>query len=316
MRYIIYGAGAIGGSIGARLHQGGHDVVLICRGEHLRKVQRDGLNFVTPAESTTLPIPAVSSPTEIQLSDEDVFFLTMKSQDAAAALNDLRAAAGDVPVVCVQNGVENERTALRMFTRVYGMLVFLPATLLHPGEVLMHASSVGGVLDAGRYPEGVDPLIEQVTADLTGSGFSARPDPGIMRLKYGKLLLNLANAVQALFGADAKAGDVVRGVRDEAVACFEAAGIEFVPPAEIGKRAAVITRGEIEGHPQKPSSTWQSLARRSRSVETDFLNGEIAMLGALHGVPTPYNRALQRAAAEAARNARPPGSLSTDELPL
>lgn len=316
MRYVVYGAGAIGGSIGARLYQHGHDVVLICRGEHLERVQRDGLTFLTPTESTTLPIPAVANPAGVQFAHDDVVLLTMKSQDTAAALNDLRAAAGDVPVVCAQNGVDNERMALRIFRRVYGMVVFLPATLLEPGEVLMHASSVGGVLDAGRYPEGVDSLIEQVTRDLTDSGFSSRPDPRIMRLKYGKLLLNLGNAVQALFGPDAGAGDIVRAVWDEATACFEVAGIEFVPPAEIRKRAAVITRGEVEGHPQKPSSTWQSLARGSRSVETDFLNGEIALLGALHGLPTPYNQSLQRAASEAARDGRPPGSLSIDELSL
>ena len=55
VRYIIYGAGAIGGSIGARLFQNGHDVILICRGAHLEKVQRDGLTFQTPDETTTLP---------------------------------------------------------------------------------------------------------------------------------------------------------------------------------------------------------------------------------------------------------------------
>lgn len=316
MRCIIYGAGAIGGSIGARLHQHGHDVVLICRGEHLRKVQQRGLTFVTPAERTVLPIPAVGDPMEIQFGDDDVVFLTMKSQDTAAALRNLRAATGDVPVICAQNGVANERMALRRFSQVYGMLVFLPATLLEPGEVAMHASSVGGVLDAGCYPEGVDPLIERVTSDLTESGFVARPEPQIMRLKYGKLLLNLLNVVQALFGPEARAGDIVRAVRDEATACFEAARIEFVPPAEIGRLATHVTRGEIEGYPHRGGSTWQSLARGSGSVETDYLNGEIALLGSLHGVPTPYNRALQRAASQAAREGKPPGSLTADELRL
>ncbi|MEE8385586.1 MAG: 2-dehydropantoate 2-reductase N-terminal domain-containing protein, partial [Dehalococcoidia bacterium] len=183
MRYVIYGAGAIGGSIGARLHQKGHDVVLICRGKHLEAIQRDGLTFRTPGETVQLPIPAAGHPSEIEFGDDDAVLLTMKSQDTATALDDLRAAAGDVPVICTQNGVANERMALRLFTRVYAMLVFLPATLLEPGEVLMHATSVGGVLDAGCYPEGVDSLIERVTADLTGSGFSARPDPQVMRFK-------------------------------------------------------------------------------------------------------------------------------------
>ncbi|MGB3903796.1 MAG: 2-dehydropantoate 2-reductase N-terminal domain-containing protein [Anaerolineae bacterium] len=44
----------MGGSIGARLYQHGHDVVLICRGKHLERVQRNGLAFFTPTERTTL----------------------------------------------------------------------------------------------------------------------------------------------------------------------------------------------------------------------------------------------------------------------
>ena len=58
MRYIIYGAGAVGGSIGARLYQHEHEVILICRGPHLEQVQQAGLSFATPDESVTLPIPA------------------------------------------------------------------------------------------------------------------------------------------------------------------------------------------------------------------------------------------------------------------
>ncbi len=105
-------------------------------------------------------------------------------------------------------------------------------------------------------------------------------------------------------------------IRRAAIACYEAAGIEFAQPTEIGQRAAGITHGEIEGHPHRGGSTWQSLARGSRSIETDYLNGEIALLGSLHGVPTPYNRALQHAASQAAREGRPPGSLKVDELAL
>jgi 2-dehydropantoate 2-reductase len=314
MRYIIYGAGAIGGTIGARLFQHGHDVILICRGPHLEAVQREGLTLRTPDETVSLPIPAVGHPSEIAFTPDDVVFLTMKSQHTAAALDDLRAAVGDVPVICAQNGVANERMAARRFSRVYGMLVVLPATHLEPGEVLMNAAPVGGVLDAGRYPAGVDPLIEQVTADLAASGFSALPDPNIMRLKYAKLLNNIANAVQALCGHDAAAGDLVRNVRSEAIACYDAAGIDYTPPAEFRERSSAVTMRQIDGQTRFGGSSWQSLERGAGSIETDFLNGEIALLGALNGVPTTYNRMLQNAANEAVRDARPAGSYTVDEL--
>jgi 2-dehydropantoate 2-reductase len=240
--------------------------------------------------------------------------LTMKSQDTAAALDELRSVAPDVAVVCAQNGVANERMALRRFDRVYGMLVVLPAVHLKPGEVLTHTTGVGGALDAGCYPSGLDSLIEGVTADLRACGFSAQPDAHVMRIKYTKLLQNCGNVIQALCGPDAAAGDLARLVRDEVVRVYEAAGIDYAPLTELRERHSGMVMGEIEGQTRWGGSTWQSLARSAGSIETDYLNGEIALLGALHGVPAPYNRMLQRLAAEVARERREPASYTPEEL--
>ncbi len=335
MRYVIYGAGGVGGAIGARLFQRGREVVLIARGAHLEALQRDGLSLRTPDETVTLRIPAVGHPSEITFGPYDAVLLTVKSQDTAAALDELRAAlrrgsgrpfetpvpgssgrtVDELPVICAQNGVANERMALRRFSRVYAMMVMLPATHLRPGEVIMHAAPVGGILDAGRYPAGVDPLVEQVVGDMSEAGFDSRADPRVMRIKHAKLVENLANAVQALSGLDAAAGELVRAVRAEGVACLQAAGIDFATELEMDERRAEVMRGlrPIEGQ-ARGGSTWQSLARGAGSIETDYLNGEIALLGGLHGVPIPYNRLLQRLAIEAAREGRPPGSYTAEEL--
>ncbi len=313
MRYIIYGAGGIGGAIGGRLFKHGREVVLIARGDHLEKMRSDGLRLISPSDSDLLDVPVAGHPTEIDWQPDDVVILTMKTQHTQAALDDLRAAAGDVPVVCGQNGVANERMAARTFTCVYGMVVVLPAVFLEPGVVMINADTVGGMLDCGGYPRGVDSVIEGTAADLNGSGFSAQPDENIMRLKYAKLLSNLANAVQAICGTDAAAGDIVREVRSEALATYDAAGIEF-SPEDLGRRSSDLTYGQIEGQTRQGGSSWQSLARGAGSIETDYLNGEISLLGALHGVPTSYNRMLQETAAEAARERRVPGSYSVEEL--
>ena len=315
MRYIVYGAGAVGGSIGARLFEVGLEVVLIARGPHLEAIQRDGLAVRTPEGESTTRVPTVGHPSEIEWLPDDVVLLTVKSQHTAAALDDLAQAARDVPIVCAQNGVANERMALRRFSLVYAMMVMLPATRIAPGEVVMYATPVGGLLDIGCYPRGSDVLAEQIARDLTRTQLNARVDPNVMRLKYGKLLENLANAVQALCGLDAAAGDLVRAVRAEGRAVLKAAGIDFATESEMDQRRAesMIALQPIEGQ-GRGGSTWQSLARRAGSIETDYLNGEIALLGALHGVPTPYNRLLQRLAAQAAREQRAPGSHTVDEL--
>jgi 2-dehydropantoate 2-reductase len=315
MRYIIYGAGGIGGAIGARLFQHGHEVVLICRGEQMTTIQQRGLTLKTPQETVQLPLRAVGHPAELKFTEKDVVLLTMKSQDTEGALRDLeRAGGGEVPIICAQNGVENERLAARRFERVYGMVVVMPATYLEPGVVLNHSSPVEGVLDTGCYPSGVDSLITQVAADLTACRFSAKPDPHIMRWKYAKLLTNLQNALQAACGLDFHEREFARKVRDEGLACLRAAGIEAAPQDEFRRRMAEVKILDIPGHPRTGGSTWQSLMRGLPTTEADFLNGEIVLLGKLHGVPTPYNRLLQKVANEMARTGKRPGSMSIEEL--
>jgi 2-dehydropantoate 2-reductase len=312
VRYVIYGAGAIGGTIGGKLAQHGCSVTLICRGEHLTAVQRDGLLLRTPDGDARLQIPAVGSPAEVDWQGDEAVFLTMKSQDTRAALEALRDAAGDVPVVCSQNGVANERMALRFFSCVYGLNVRMPATHLTPGEVVAHSSPVTGVLDLGCYPEGADHLTNRVAMDLEAAGFISHAEPRIMRQKYAKLLMNLANTVQALCGM-ASAGDIVRRVRDEALMVYEAAGIDCADEAEFAADSARLTMKPVEGVLHRGGSTWQSM-ERGGTLETDYLNGEIALLGAMHGVATPFNRMLQFAAAEAVRDGRRPGSYTVEEL--
>jgi 2-dehydropantoate 2-reductase len=315
-RYIIYGAGAVGGVIGARLFQHGRDVALIARGPHLEAVRAHGLRLQTPDEAVTLPIPAVAHPSELRFTAEDVVLLTMKTQHTEAALDDLRAAAGpDVSVICAQNGVENERLAARRFANVHAMLVLLPATYLEPGIVQAHCAPVSGILDAGRYPAGDDASIARVTADLDASGLSAHTTPDIMRWKYAKLLSNLGNAIQAAGGLDGDARPLHARVRDEALACYRAAGIAWASEAEMSeRRTSMSPMREIAGHGRAGGSTWQSLARNTGSIETDYLNGEIALLGRLHGVRTPANAALQAITARMSREGIAPGSLSAAEV--
>ncbi|MCI0890064.1 MAG: ketopantoate reductase family protein, partial [Chloroflexi bacterium] len=71
MRYIIYGAGAVGGVIGGRLFQNGRDVVLIARGPHLEALRRDGLTLQSASETAQLQIAVAGSPAEIEFQDGD-----------------------------------------------------------------------------------------------------------------------------------------------------------------------------------------------------------------------------------------------------
>jgi 2-dehydropantoate 2-reductase len=345
MRYIIIGAGAVGGTIGGCLFQGGHEVVLVARGAHLRALRARGLRLATPSGTHQLDIPVAGGPGELRLRSDDVLILATKTQDAAALLAEWAwqpvpgapasagsasagagAAAADLlPVVCAQNGVASERFALRHFRRVYGMCVWLPATHLQPGTVEAQGTPLAGLLYVGRYPAGTDPTIEQIAGDLAKSRFLAPVSTDVMRWKYGKLLDNLGNAIEALcgrsaagFGAAPAASDgaeLRRRTRAEGIAVLAAAGLAHAGREEIAAARGDRVRIEaVNGAARPGGSSWQSLTRGTGTIEADFLNGEIALLGREHGVPAPVNEALQRLANQAARERRAPGFLTPAQV--
>jgi 2-dehydropantoate 2-reductase len=323
MRYIVIGAGGVGGTIGGRLAQAGHDVVLVARGPHLDALRaQGGLRLTTPEGASVVAVPAASGPDEVELTSDDVLLLTAKTQDAEAALagwawRPVRGgtvAAEDLPVVCAQNGVASERLALRRFRHVYGMCVWLPATHLEPGAVEAQGAPLSGLLYVGRYPSGTDETVERIGADLAASRFLAPVVPDIMRWKHGKLLANLANAIEAVCGLGDHS-ELRRRARAEGKAVLEAAGIAYASNDENARsRAGQVRIVKINGNERGGGSSWQSLTRGTGSIEADYLNGEIVLLGRELGVPTPVNEVLQRLANQAARERRAPGSLNAEEV--
>ena len=316
-RFVIHGAGAIGGTIGGRLFEHGHEVVLVARGAHGEACRREGLTLRTADGEVTLAVPTVLHPSELTIDpDADVIVLAMKTQDTADALDALvDVAPPATPIVCAQNGVENERLALRRFADVHGMCVMLPATHLEPGLVEVSSTPVSGILDVGRFPSGIDDTTEAVAAALESSTFSSHAVADVMRRKYAKLLMNLGNALDAACGPGARRSRIYAAARAEALACFAAAGIAVASDEEDrARRGDLLQVKPIAGRPRGGSSMWQSIARRTGRTEVDFLNGEVVVLGRLHGVPTPANELCVDVAHELARSGAAPGSMDLAAL--
>ncbi|MCY3857352.1 MAG: NAD(P)-binding domain-containing protein [Gammaproteobacteria bacterium] len=313
MRFIIYGAGGIGGSIGARLHLNGEEVILVARGKHFEAIQASGLAFHTPTIHESLPIDVVSHARDIHVQSDDVVILCMKTQHVEGALRDLQMnAPSNTPIVCCQNGVASERMALRRFSRVYGMVVWLPAEHLEPGVVVNFAENRAGNLDAGCYPRGVDETIERVTSAIHAAGFVSRPDPNIMAQKYAKLMVNLTNALDA--ACVERPDDVIQEMQSEARGCCDAAGIDYADFRGSRARRGDIRGGPVDGFQRHGSSTLQSLMRETGDIEADYLNGEIVQLGRLHGIPTPTNAAVQQIGISLICGEIKPRSLSADTV--
>jgi 2-dehydropantoate 2-reductase len=301
--------------VGARLFQSGADVTLIARGAHADAL-RAGLVLEAPDETVTLPVPVARDVNEVSWTDDTVVLLGVKGQDTDAALAQLCAVADpDTPIVCMQNGVENERRVIRRFPNTYGMCVMCPATHLRPGVIQLHSEPVSGLLDLGRFPHGLNDAAEEIAGALDATTFQSVARPDIMRWKYRKLLMNLANAVEALCGPEGRFSPVARAAQTEGKEVLVAAGIDVASSEEDQARRGDhiqlrnTTSGEWSG-----GSSWQSLARGTGSIEAEFLNGEIVLEGALCGVPTPVNALLQRLAWHAARDGSGPGALSIEAL--
>jgi 2-dehydropantoate 2-reductase len=315
MRFVILGAGGIGGVIGGRLFQSGFDVLLIARGVHGEAIKANGLRIEDPDATVTLFIPTVTTPAEVTWKPDDVVFVATKSQDAEAALDALVAVApSTISVVCATNGVEVERMALRRFENVYGLNVMMPTAYLEPGVVQIICAPISGGLDVGRYPQGLDQTAMEIASALSASTFVSDPCEKIMRFKYRKLVLNMANAVEAScgFGTDAAKTLIARATA-EAEAVYIAAGIDVAAPDEDEAKRALMRYRPINGQRRGGGSTWQSLVRGG-SVETGYLNGEIVLLGRLHNVATPVNELLQTVMFEMQRTGAAPMSLDADEL--
>jgi len=319
MRFVILGAGAVGATIGGRLADAGHDVVLLARGRHAEVIASHGLRLAMPDRVITARLPVVTDPAALTYDDGDALVLATKTQDTVSVLDALPRR--DAAIFCVQNGVANERFAARRGFATYGAVVMLPAVFLEPGQVDAQGSPYSGLLDVGRFPDGVDERAETVAAALGASGFVSRPEPRVMRWKYAKLLRNLGNSLEALTGHDLDDAEMtaVREIdaraRAEAEQCYRAAGIDWASDDEwTARRGMQVQWTPVEGRDRMGGSTWQSLARGAGGVEADYLNGEIVLLGLRHGVPTPVNRMLAREVVGLAKRRGRPGSLRPSEL--
>ncbi|OBH05732.1 2-dehydropantoate 2-reductase [Mycobacterium sp. E2699] len=332
-RYVIVGAGAIGGTVGAVLTRVGAPTVLIARGRHAEVLADAGLRLRTPDGTFTTPVVAASRPEDVRLTERDVLVFATKTQQLEAALQEwvdrpvhgsdgaVGTAGERLPAMTALNGVAAEEKSLRYFRRVFGVCVWLPAVHLEPGEVIVRSWPVVGQFHVARWPAALSTpddadFLTRLSRQWSGAGIRIRLPEDVAPWKYNKLLSNLGNAVGALTAETADAREVVAAVRREGEDVLRRAGIEFVSfDTSTAARADGPTIRPVPGWNAGPSnSTWQSFSRNTGDTETDFLNGEIVRIAHRHGMTAPRNAALARAARTAVRKGLGPGHYSAAQL--
>src|SRR6478735_708518 len=291
MKYVVYGAGAVGGVIGGHLHLAGLPVTLVARGAHLEAIRAGGLVLDAGDGRHRIDAPATDTAAEVDWTDDTVVLLAVKSHQAAVALADLRAhAPADVPVVCATNGIATE-----------------------PAVVVAGCHPTPAILDIGRFPGGTDETTAAVAADLRAAGIESEERDDVMAMKRRKLVMNLGNGVDASFAQGDAADELAERAQAEGERVLAAAGLTVVPAEEDRERRGSILqrRPDLE---RRGGSTWQSLTRGTGDSEIDYLAGEVVLQGRLHGVPTPVNDAVVAATRHLAATGSPARSLDATEV--
>jgi 2-dehydropantoate 2-reductase len=186
--------------------------------------------------------------------------------------------------------------------------------------VVLSGSPTLGLFHIGRVPTSSTDasdllLLAEIRDDWARARLDVRPSADVMPWKYRKLLTNLGNAHQALVGDVRGTGPLVREAVAEGRAVLDRAGIAVTPDdveADERKAYAIIDLSDREGF--LGGSTWQSLARGTGNVETDYLNGEIVLIAREHGLSAPLNARLAALVRQAAGRAAGASPMSLDEL--
>jgi 2-dehydropantoate 2-reductase len=307
---LVWGAGAIGGSIGAALAHAGRDLLLVDRAaDHVAAINRFGLEITGPIHRYTVRAPA-RTPEQVEGTFETVL-LCVKAQDTEAGVRALAPhLAPDGVVVSAQNGL-NERVIAGIVgkARTVGCFVNFGADYHGPGLVMYggRGAVVVGELDGRRTGriEAIHRLFRTfdddavLTANIWGYLWS--------KLIYGALLFATAltddaiadvleakryRPVLAALGQEIAAVAAAERVRLEPFDGFEPVAFTAVAPPDALARSftdmVAFNRRSAKSH----SGIWRDLAVRRRRTEIDAQIGPIVEIGARHGVPTPLSARL------------------------
>src|SRR5260221_6533080 len=336
VRSLVWGAGAIGGTLAAYLARAGHDITLVDTAtDHVDAINANGLRITGPITEFTVR-PTAQAPNRLTGSWDTIILATKAhhTETAVRALLPHLTPAGCV--VSAQNGL-NELTIAAVVgeARTVGAFVNFGADYLEPGAILYGGR--GRVMVGEAFGEPSQRVSRRVlaiqcacpdfetlaaaTANIWGYLWAKEAygamlfataltnesiADGLARPEYRPLYIALAREILAV--------TLARGVHPEAFDGFDPAA--YLPAAPAG--AAEQSLDQLVAHNRKSAKTprgiWRDLAVRKRPTEVDAPLGIVGALGAEAGVPTPLTAAVVQLIHEIERGQRPQGLEALDAL--
>jgi 2-dehydropantoate 2-reductase len=301
----VAGAGSIGCFVGGMLAASGRKVALLARPRVIGEIEANGLRL-TSFEGFDRTIAA----SELTLSEDPKIFadvsavlVTVKSADTAEIADIIaKHAPEDAVIVSLQNGVGNVSVLRQRLPGRRVLAAMVPFNVVAPGEGRFHRATSGDI------------MVEQDDADTAGwlsvSGLKMRATGNIAGVQWGKLLVNLNNALNALSGlplrrqlADRRWRRLFADQVAEGLAAIRAEGIAPVSPTPVpsGWTPSLLRLPDpifqmllgrtMKIDPEARSSMSEDL-QRGRRTEIDYLQGVVVELAERHGLEVPLSRRI------------------------
>ncbi len=296
MRFVILGAGGVGGYFGAKLARAGEDVTFVARGRHLSAIRERGLTIRSSIEGEYV-VKTNAVETLTGLSPVDVVLLTVKGADTEAVLERARPVIGpDTAVLPLQNGVQSPEAIERAFGsgHALGGSAYVFAVIEEPG-VISHkflGRIAFGELDGHRTPRA-----ERLLAALSGAGIPTELSADIRRVMWEKYLLICAQAGMTALSrvptgvlrGHAPTWAMYRAIVDEVAAVGRAEGVA------VGRESVDTVMTMAQGMAHGSVSSLHHDLVSGKPLELEALHGHVVRLGRRHGIPTPMNFAVYAA---------------------
>jgi 2-dehydropantoate 2-reductase len=309
MKVLVFGAGAIGGYLGAILSAAGEDVTLVARGAQYEALSTKGITLEGPRSGRPAPVKVKACRPGEEKGPYDVVFVTLKSQQLAEVAQHLRGLiAADGVFVFPQNGLpwwyfdgldspyrgrqlktlDPEGVLANTFAahQIIGGVSLKPSDLVSPGHIRL-ADGENEALVMGEINNQMTPRLEALGEMLTRAGWTGKTVADIRKAKWNKLLSNAVwNPLGAITQSTAKEVASFAGTQPLAASLMReviavAAGAGMALDADADTLVANAAK-----RPSIPSSTLQDVLA-GRGLEMDAIVNAVIEMGQITGVSTP-----------------------------
>lgn len=324
---VVAGAGSIGCFVGGMLASAGCRVGLLARARIIADIERHDLRL-TSFEGLDRRVAAsqlaLAEDASI-FSDAGIVLVTVKSADTAAMASEIfRHAPSDAIVVSLQNGVSNAAVLREGLGGRPVLGAMVPFNVIALGEGRFHRATSGDIA--------IEPDQADTAARLTVPGLTMRAAGNMPGVQWGKLLLNLNNALNALSGLPLREQLAQRAWRMlladqmlEALRAMKAEGIAPVASTAVPPRVTpyllrlpdalfqMLAGRTMKIDAMARSSMWEDL-QRGRPTEIDYLQGVIVALAERHRLQVPLTRRIVALIAAAERDRKGSPGLTPDQV--